>query len=373
MNLLEAHLKMVETKTPENLIEGYSTRLVKRQLIQACEITKRADPIELFAFAKNPTGEYRVSKSETELNNIIAHHSLLPNEFYVLFDIQNFRYHKVDEKIKNILGIDPQDFTLAAMAGLDPENNLYHRDDYLHVVRWACIAYMTISAPIFKWETNQDIYRVNFRAGTKKSKIQELKDIQYVCLEKNCIIICHEHKTNMIRPSYHFDKWTVLPFEYFRYVNPRFLSTPSRELAINGYLYLLNILLLNIPIKYVVMLQARHEGKNNAAATNVINSKIEKYSKNTYRFTEKQITDSIQKTIRLRIEQTFNQCDKREKSERVQCKTDHDAIELALKMGILPIPPAIEQLIFRSCTEIDKTAQTKKNKNTYNYVIQSLT
>jgi hypothetical protein len=272
--------------------------------------------------------------------------------------MQKFKHHKVDEKIRHILGLEPSDFTLVAMAGLDPDNNLFHRDDYLHVVRWACIAYIALSAPIFKWQSNQDIYRVNFRAGTKKSNIQELKDIEYVCLEKNCVIICDEHQKNMIRPSYHFDKWTVLPVEYFQNVQPRFLSTPSREHAVNGFLYLLNILLLDIPIKYVVMLQARSEGKTNTGATQVINKKIERNSSITYRYTDKQIADGIQKTVRLRIEQTFNTCDKREKKERIICKTDNDAIELAYKMGILPIPPAIEQLIFRSCTESTKSTES---------------
>jgi hypothetical protein len=355
LNLLEVHLRQVKLKTPENIIDKYSISQIKKLLITAYEITKTGNPMALLEFAKNPCGEYRAKTSEQDLKKITSQHSLLHNEFYVLFDMQNFKHVHVDEKIIDILGLEPADFNLPAMAGLDQSNNLFHRDDYLHVIRWACVGYIALSAPIFTWNSNQDIYRVNFRAGTKKSKIQEIRDTNYVCLEKNCVIICYDHGNKRAVPTYHFDKWTVLPSDYFKYVQPRFLSTPSREQAINGFLCLLNILLLDIPIKYIVMLQAKMEGKNNAMATKILNSKIEKYSKNTYRYTEKQITDSIQKTIRLRIEQCFNQCDKREKHERVRCKTDNDAIELARKMGILPIPPAIEQLIFQLCTSTDKT------------------
>ena len=277
------------------------------------------------------------------------------NEFLLLFDIQNFQQVQMDTNIKLSLGLEPADFNIRALAGLDPVVPLFHHHDVQHVIRWVSIAYTTLTLKIFKWKYKDDQFRFSFRSSTVYSSIKELRDIKYVCLEKTCIPYSSDPKeTETNYPKYFLNKISVLPSECFHQVKIQFISRPIREGAISGFMYLLNVMLLGIPIKHLLILHERSLHRNIIEATHSLNKKVQYRHRVEHFFTEKQFADCLQKTIRKRISFISHIWCKAQLKPHEFCNSDAEAVEYAKKLGLLPIPKSVEDLIYRHSFLIKK-------------------
>jgi hypothetical protein len=324
---------------------NYEGVFKKLNLVES--VIKTSDPVNLILFLSEADASYQ---AKLDFDTVFDHFrsiSVRPNEFYAVFDLYKFRHAEVDIKIKELLGIKPEDFTLRAMAGWEPDNPLYHPLDNNHVLRWASIAYFMFTLRLFKWTSMQDQYRVRFRVGTAKSEIEEIQKANYVALEKLCFLFYDDTNDGSTKPIYHFDKWLVFDQGEFDFVKPSWLSSANRQSHLNTFLYLVNAYLLNIPIFYLLILDERCKFDRNKQVAAEMNQKINRISKIEAEIEEQQIADCLAKTIRNRIAEAMNLWDKRDHENKISIQSDIDAVKYAKTLGLLPIPEAVSTCIYK--------------------------
>lgn len=61
---------------------------------------------------------------------------------------------------------------------------------------------------------------------------------------------------------------------------------------------------------------------------------------------EQQVADCFAKTIRPKVESAFNRWDFRSSSGLIRINSDTEAVQYAKRLGLLPIPPLIKDLLF---------------------------
>jgi hypothetical protein len=275
------------------------------------------------------------------------------NEFWSLLDIHDLRLIAIDPNIELKLGLPASDYNLKTLAGHDPIVQLYHPSDVHHVIRWVMLVFLLLMLPILRWKFKEDIFRIHFRSSTADSNSKELRDIKYVCLEKKTSFWpTHLDGIETEQPQYLLTKVAILPVACFHHVNVQFVSTPIRETAVNGLLFLFNLMLIDMPIKHLLFLHERMIHRQISAATLSINRQIQKHHHIENFYTEKQICDCIQKTIRKRISHICHDWSRSELKIHEFCNSDSEAIEHAKKLGLLPIPESILHLIYKNSSII---------------------
>jgi hypothetical protein len=343
LQIINSQLSSFEKEVP-GLLQDIQAAEKLPQLIKALQRFHGSDNFqdfeELFTLITT-------RRSQTKPLRIRPKSSIVPNEFYSIFDLENLIHLKIDDNIRQKLGIEPEHYNIKALAGLDPQHHLFHYEDVQHVIRWVSLAFVLIKLNLIKWRYNEDLFRICFRAGTSSSSVKEIRDAKYICLEKSCVLInTGDAVLEGTTPHYLLNKTSLLPASYFNYVKLRFVSSPKREAAINNILYLLNIALLDIPLKHLILLQERANHKNMAEATSSLNKKIFQNHRIENCYTEKQFSDTIQKTIRLKISQAFNLWSRNHKQKPQYSESDMETIEFAKRIGLLPIPPNTYQSLF---------------------------
>jgi hypothetical protein len=165
-----------------------------------------------------------------------------------------------------------------------------------------------------------------------------------VTLEKKCFLQLNEENPDFKFPRYHFDKWNVFPSDNFEFVKPYFVSSEKQSFILNKLSYLMNAYLLDISPKYLLMLDARKEFDRNKEIANEINSSIKKITEFDFQFSENQIADYFSKTIRNKIGSMAEKWDKIMEYGNVQ--SEQQAITIAQKFGLIPIPMDIKEWIY---------------------------
>lgn len=328
----------------ENEFKDYDKIFKKLNLVE--NVIQTSDPVNLILFLSDADASYKAKLSFESVFQHFKSISVRPNEFYAVFDLYKFRHAEVDPNIRQILGINPEDFTLRAMAGWEPDNPLFHPHDNNHVLRWASIAYFMFTLRLFKWTSMQDQYRVRFRVGTNKSFIKEIQESEFVALEKLCFLFYDDTSDGATRPIYHFDKWLVFDKSEFEFVKPSWLSNAKRQVHLNSFLYLVNAYLMNIPIFYLLILDERCKFDRNKQIASEISGKLKTYSKIDVDIEEQQVADCLAKTVRNRIAEAMNVWDKRNIPNKITIQSDNEAVKYAKTLGLLPIPEGISRCIY---------------------------
>jgi len=343
--LLDLHLKHWKDKNPELFVKDGSTKKIL-QITKAIQQINQSNKLNDYAKLLQ---EIEVKTTKSIRPQSIPYRSALPNEFIAIFDLQKFKHIKIDAALCKTLGIKSEDFNLKALAGMDTRMQLHHLEDVQHVVKWATLAYSIIHMNIFRWKLNEDLFRINFRASTAFSNNAELRESKYVYFEKSLLFMRTEDQNEEVNtPAYLLNKVTLLPSQCFQPVSLHFVASPTRANLINGFMYLFNLLLLGVPIKYILFLHERSIRRGIAEATNSINTKINKYHQVPNFFTEKQISDCLQKSVRRRISQAYTCWNRNSKNRIMHCASDSDAIECAKLLGLLPIPASIEHFMYKN-------------------------
>lgn len=272
------------------------------------------------------------------------------NEFHTIYDIQKVKYTYVSDRVETILGIPRDKFTIERMYAMLPEGGLHHPEDVHHILRWGNLAYTVLGIPGFHFRANDDHYLVRHRISTAPSDREDIRALQYIMVEKRCYL-CHEGDDNGdLHPSMHLDRWTVLDNVTHHFVRPHFVTSPDQSTLMNGMLYLLNALLIGVPVKYIMLLNERMESDRNKAIANSVSEKMSHYAGLTSEMDDKSVADCFAKTIRARLREAMRIWVPSEKPHSVE--TDVEALKAAMKLGLVPIPPLVEQLIYSSVTEM---------------------
>ncbi|MBL0314740.1 MAG: hypothetical protein IPP69_02810 [Flavobacteriales bacterium] len=308
---------------------------------------KFSDITELFQlFANQELGELK-DNSVSEFIHKFKSICIAKNQFYTVYDIRNGVFVEVDPKVNSALGIVENDFNLAAMVGLDPNNHLFHPEDINHMIRWASLAYFIFDFPFFQWETAEIYYSVTFRIGTERSTMEKLRKASYVALEKRCYPLVSVDSNGAKKPVCHVDQWSVLDASNCQYVKPKWVISGDHSEMINDLFYLFNAYLLNFPMKYLLMLNEKMSHDRNKAVAHSINEKLLNLAGIETDFDEIQIGNALTKTARQKVENTYNQWDKRMRGNTVTVLSDQDAVHYAKALGLLPIPPEIVNRIYK--------------------------
>ena len=292
--------------------------------------------LDLDCFNQNEVNNYNKVNLNAQIEEI--------NEFYSVFELNKGEFTEVDSKIIEVLGIEPNDFSILNLFAINQNSTLYHPEDVSQVIRWAGIAYAVLGFPGIEIHPNREYYKVSFRLRTSSSKLEYLRKKETVVLEKKCFLKISGAIEDFKFPRYHFDKWNVFPSDNFEFVQPYFVSNNSQSEILNTLAFLMNAYLLDISPKYLLMLDARRKFDRNKEIANCINSNLERITNTDFKFTENQIADYFAKTIRAKITQMAKKWDKINDYGTVV--SEQQAINIAQKFGLLPIPENIAKDIF---------------------------
>lgn len=317
------------------------------------KVIEEKDPVNLIMFLGDADARYESYYSFSDVVERFKSISVRPNEFYAIFNLYAFRHEEVDPAITRLLGIQPADFNLHAMAGWDKDNPLFHPRDNNHVLRWASIAYFMFTLKMLKWTSMHDQYRVRFRVGTMKSSLTTIRSQDYVSLEKLCFLFYDKTEDGSTRPIYHFDKWLVYSEQEFDFVKPSWLSSPGRQEILNDFLYLINAYMIGLPSQYLVYLHEKSRNDRNKAVAVQVNLMLEKLANIKNGNDEQQIADCFAKTIRKKVAQAMNKWDKRKAKDLLKISSDHEAIHYAKVLGLLPIPKKVLDTIYKNVDIIE--------------------
>lgn len=268
------------------------------------------------------------------------------NEFYSVFDIRENDHVIVDPRIEEVLGIRPSQFSFRALSGADPDSPLFHPEDLNHAVRSAIVCYFMVNFPGFEWVAHRDFYRARFRVSTAHSSLQELRDLEYVMLEKRSYMLVDQMTGKGNSPMRHLNRWTVYEPHEFNGIQPYLSSTPFQTKFRNLMFYVLNAHLVGLSVKSVYLLNQRIQYDRNKSIANHVNEQIAHYHSLRYEFTENQIGDAFAKTIRGNVAQAVRYWEGLETKPEVQ--SDLDALHYAKRLCLVPMPPLLQDLIVQN-------------------------
>lgn len=180
-----------------------------------------------------------------------------PNEFFTIFDILAGTELYVDDHIKDVLGIEPEEFKSAELNLNDPSQSIYFVEDVYHVLRFGMISYFALLFPGFKWTSQSDHTLFRFRLNTSRSKLEAIRKLPYLAVEKRSFLIYDNVSREIGFPQYHFDLLSVYPHLQISTVTNTFVTKDAQGVFINSFTYALNVYLIDIPPKYILLLDER--------------------------------------------------------------------------------------------------------------------
>lgn len=319
--------------------------------VEAVRLTETAFvPGLSMRFVMEGAADYQPGIPVQQVNDLLNGLSFGSNEFHTIYDIPSASYSFTSPKLEQILGIETSNFNLPNLYGNLPEGGLHHPQDVFHVVRWGNLAYVVFGIPGFKFRANDDHYLIKHRVNVRSSSIKELSEAEYAMIEKRCYLCNDIISGDKLRPSMHLDRWTVLDNERNHFVRPQFVTSPDQSAVMNGVLYLLNALLINIPIKFLLFMNERMESDRNKAVAMAVSEKMERYARVKPDIDDQKVADCFAKTIRSKMNDIINIWEPSPGGHSI--KTDAEAVRAAQKLGLLPIPLLVERLMYQGISEI---------------------
>lgn len=286
------------------------------------------------------------TKDHTEDNlRIVQNLHYQSNTFYTLFDTDKRELVGTDPRIREILGIEPDQFSLKGLLGFDQQNQLFHPQDMPHSVRWAALVFLVLSIPGLEIRALEDHYRARFRVGVSMSKLESIRNLGYVTLEKSGYALKARNFNDPL-PSQFLYKISVFTEDDFHGINPYFVSDPNRSIYMNAFHYLFHAYLMGIGTKYLLLLDERSRIDRNKMIANSINEKISAHGKRRVYLDEGQVADCFAKTIRPKLSDGANIWENR--TEKLVITSDQEAVDYSRTMGLLPMPKKVSELIYQS-------------------------
>ncbi len=325
-----------------DIIENVGNDLIRNQLDKMADIGRKV--------ITSSSGIYLQEIKLQQLLVSLDNSELGSNEFYSVFDAMKCEHIIVDERIRSVLGLSPEQFNIKALSAMDLHNPLYHPLDYLHAMRCTIIGYMVLGLPGFVWKSHKDFYRTRFRIGTVASSIEAIEELRYLTLEMRAYMGHDLDESNRLVPSLHLNRWTAFLESEFDGIRPYFSSDPYQTKFMNAIWYVLNAAMLDIPAKFACILEERRHVDRNKAVANRINEKLARFNTTGFEFDERQIGDCFSKTIRQKISASINEWEKRDKD--VNITSDQEAVYFAQQLAILPMPQKVNDIIYKCITYV---------------------
>jgi hypothetical protein len=283
------------------------------------------------------------------LTQLMEEYPIRPQEFYTITDLVTASFTSVENRIEEVLGIEPDYFTVDRICNLVPNEHLIHPDDIAHVMRYRALAYLLLSTPGFILKEMYDHFWVKFRLNTSTSSIEAYRNAGYVVVERRCYLPINLETGNSNAPDSHIDRWAIYDQSQFNQVEFGFVSSPEQHARMNNLAYLYNAMLVDILPKYTILLDERSKHDRGKSIAISLNSQILEKTNLPDAIDEQGVLDAFSKTIRKKIGEAILDWGKR---KEVEVLSDTDAVRLSQKLGITPIPEVIRTLILAECKPI---------------------
>lgn len=261
-------------------------------------------------------------KSFDEIKSIFPTRS---NEFSTCFDIRNWKYVHVSEEIKEVLGVQPEDFSINELAGIpNVTDGLIHPEDLPNFMRFAMGMYLFSSFHTPKEDSLECFYNVNFR-------IRKAEEDKYHFLHKKSVI--SEFFLPEKGGASHIDVWNLdCKVENFSRVTYS-VNVPNNIQAAKAYndcLALINARLLNFNSKELGVIHYLKQYKNVRYISEQLNQDF-----SSDKFNLRSMNDYVYK-LRKKIKKTYKEMLQYEYLDENSKKRIEaiDAESLALKMGL---------------------------------------
>lgn len=348
---LTKFLELEMSKNP-NLclpVAKYLSQFIEKMDLIKNDIANKSASVSLQMMIR-AMASYEQDKDLPSLQDLTKLFPSSKNEFQSIFNIEENKFIWVSSNIEKTLGIKNEDFNLENLIGINGDPMIF-AEDLPHFMRWAGISYLLFSIPGFKFESNNDYQLIKFRINTSNSEIKEIKNLNSLVLaKKSQLYISNESTSESGIPKYHFDTWTIYDASFFDHVKPHYVTSFTQSSFMNDLAYLINCILIDFPVKYLLILNERSKHDRNKLVANTMNEKLQKFAKVDGNLDEYKIGDYINKSIKPKL---TNVCKNWCPELKEDIIGDYEAINYAKKMGIIPIPAQVESILYALT---DKTA-----------------
>lgn len=290
-----------------------------------------------------------VYQGEVPLKSIIAlakRAKFAPNEFFAVYDSMEKRFIYVDESVESVLGYRAEDFTLEALIGASSGHNFCIAEDSPHKIRWAGIAYLIMSLPGLSFKSMKEQYAISFRINTSTSSREDLSKAGQVVMTKRSFFFTDEKSAREGLPRYHINRFSIHDISQHTYIKPVFESDFNQSYYMNLLSVLCNGAMIGLDPKFIAILDEKAKQERNKAVAWAMNGEIRKHSKIKKEISESHVADCFMKTIKPNIEYAANAWLK--PTSPIIIESDSDAIEYGRKMGLIPLPDGIREMIYKS-------------------------
>jgi hypothetical protein len=145
----------------------------------------------------------------------------------------------------------------------------------------------------------------------------------------------------------------MLDEAYFDCVQPMFVSNPIQTQNLNSLMYLINANLLGMSAKFITILHYKLLFDRNKEVANAINEQLQKITNSSYQFDEFQISDCLNKSIKPKLVECWSQWDRSARPDAIL--SDQESVNVARRLGLIPIPKKVLNLLFQHILETEKT------------------
>ncbi len=283
------------------------------------------------------------------LTQLMEGYPIRPQEFYTITDLVTASFTSVENRVEEVLGIQPDYFTVDRICNLVPDEHLIHPDDLVHVMRYRALAYLLLATPGFVLKEMYDHFWVKFRLNTSTSSIEAYRNAGYVVVERRCYVPIHLETGLANAPDSHIDRWAIYDQSQFSQVEFGFVTSPEQHSRMNNLAYLYNAMLVDIAPKYTILLDERSKHDRGKTIAISLNDQISEKTKLAEAMDEQGVLDAFAKTIRKKVAEAIFAW---EKKEDVKVLSDIEAVRFSRKLGITPMPEIIRALVISGCKPI---------------------
>lgn len=273
---------------------------------------------------------------EDQLIENLKHAKLGNDEFIVIGNPSSHNFIKVDDRIKEVLNIEPSAFNLARICGLDFTHELFHPEDIPHVLRVTSYIIVVASLDGFQVDPYKDYFRVQFRIGYSD-------DANKLTIERKIYLSSKVSEENII----HFDIWRIThDWHSFEGVTATFESPEEgKRNFLSVMIYILNAMELGFSPKDLLFITIINNHKSNKAQLKSINQLF----RDKVNATEDYLTDSQFKHLKRYVNQKIENAILLQVHPLADLETlKNTSLNFkATQLGLLKRPPCFEEILLQ--------------------------
>ncbi|MFT4662416.1 MAG: hypothetical protein ACI8XB_002706 [Patiriisocius sp.] len=284
------------------------------------------------------------------------------NQFATISNSRATDFLWVDDRIEDVLDIDKKNWSILGLCSIDVKLNLFHPMDVLHFLRYGTIIHLVTSLKGLAFNSLKDYYSVTFKLGqditvgekfNKSTKLVERKS--YPIANPESFIEEQKIESNS---SSHLDIWTVSDYhEKNSYVRTRLeiIDNPVKNKFMNLLFYISNAKFLGFYPKELIVLSYLDTYDTPEESRSSLNREIRLQNCSECQFENKAFTD-FSYLLNKKLSKSLTKYSLGSENNS-QYFNRLNRLNKAKKLGLLPLPDFIEEIIIKSISPIKKISK----------------